>query len=107
MFPTFSNVASARESDFIAQRVWCGTAPLRFAVKHASLLFDEPLFFPDIYCNAKMSIAKANKRKYRKTASSMTLLASRKMDRISRKGVLCMKTMSRTRAYARGVLGWG
>jgi len=29
-----------------------------------------------------MSIANANKRKYRKTTSSMTLLASRKMERI-------------------------
>jgi len=74
--------------------VWCGTAQLRFAVKHASLLFDESLFFPDIYCSAKMSIANANERKYRKTASSMTLLACRKMERISRKGVLCMKTLS-------------
>jgi len=24
--------------------VWCGTSQLRFAVKHASLLFDESLF---------------------------------------------------------------
>jgi len=47
-----------------------------------------------MYCCAKMSIAKANEGKYRKTTSSMTLLASRKMEKISRKGVLCMKTLS-------------
>jgi len=46
---------------YVAQMVWCGTAQLHFAVKHASLLFDESLFFPDICCSAKMSIAKANK----------------------------------------------
>ena len=55
---------------------------------------DDSLFFPDIYCSAKMSITKANKRKCRKTTSSMTLLAYKKMERISRKGVLCMKTLS-------------
>jgi len=41
VFPTFWNVASALESDFTAQMVGCGTAQLRFAVKHASLPFDE------------------------------------------------------------------
>ena len=58
VFPTFWNVASALESDFTAQMVWCGTAQLHFAVKHASLLFDDSLYFPDICCSAKMSIAK-------------------------------------------------
>jgi len=38
-----------------------------------------------------MSITKTNKRNYRKITSSMTVLASRKMEKISRKGVLCMK----------------
>jgi len=33
-----------------------------FTAKYASLLFNESLFFPDIQC-AKMSIAKANRRK--------------------------------------------
>jgi len=48
VFPTFCNVASALESDFTAQMVWYGTAQLRLAVKHASLLFDGSLFFSDM-----------------------------------------------------------
>jgi len=40
-----------------------------------------------------MSVAKANKRKY-KEDSDMALLASRKMENISRKGMLYMKTLA-------------
>jgi len=34
-------------------------------VKHDNLLFNKSLFFEDIECSAKMSVAKANKRKYK------------------------------------------
>jgi len=40
-----------------------------------------------------MSVAKANKRKYKETTSNMALLASRKMENISRKGMLSMKIL--------------
>jgi len=35
-------------------------------VKQDNLLRNEPLFFEDMQCSAKMSVVKANKRKYKK-----------------------------------------
>jgi len=34
-------------------------------VKHDNLLLNESLFFEDIWCSAKISVVKANKRKYK------------------------------------------
>jgi len=65
------------------------------AMKYATLFFEESLlFFPDTYSSVgqKFWLRRLISENTRKTTSSMTLVASRKTETISHKGVFSMKT---------------